>query len=174
MVNKLARGQAATWTVLSSFGSMLALQGPALAQSVSPGVPVYQGTAFVTGVSSGCAAGAASVGDDYTILYRELPAIGNALYGGGVAFVAPLSSVSYVLPAGVALIGGRQTFSTVAAHAESPDVGPFQYSGSLDLTISPEMLTPLTPSVYITGTVGNMFGNSGCAVTIRAALALRP
>ena len=170
MVKKLARGLAATW----AFGSMLAPAGSASAQNVSPGVPVYQGTAFVTAVSSGCAAGAASVGDDYTILYREFPETGNALYGGGVAFVAPLSSVAYVLPAGVVLIGGRQTFATVRVHGESPDVGPFQYTASLDLTIAPEMLTPSTPSVYITGTVGDMFGNSGCAVTIRAALALRP
>jgi hypothetical protein len=131
---KLAFLFAATWAVCACAGSAMAQQGSVAPPTVSTGVPVYQGTAFVS----------------------------------------PISSVSYVLPAGVSLLGGYQTFPSVSAHGESSDVGPFNYTGSLNLTIAPAPLTPSTSNVYITGTVGDIFGYAGCTVTIRAALALRP
>ena len=174
MSKKLAYLFAAIAAVSAWAGVAMAQQGLAAAPKVSTGAPVYQGTAFVIGVSNGCAPSGTSIGDYYTMLYRELPETGNNSYGGGVAFITPISSVSYVLPAGVSLIGGHQTFSNVSAHGESSDVGPFDYAGSLNLTIAPALLTPSTPSVYITGTVGDILGYAGCNVTIRAALALRP
>jgi len=149
--------------------------GHALAQSAAPvaSAPVYQGAAFVTAVSSGCAADQASVGDYYTILYRPTAQTGPS-FGGGVALVTPSSSYSYVLPKGVSLNGGLQNFPQVSVHGESSQVGPVNYTGSLDLTISPSTLTAKTTSVFITGTVGDVFNFTGCNVTIRAALALRP
>jgi hypothetical protein len=171
---KLAFLFAATWAVCACAGSAMAQQGSVAPPTVSTGVPVYQGTAFVIGVSDGCASSVPAVGDYYTMLYRAFPETGNTLYGGGIAFVTPISSVSYVLPAGVSLLGGYQTFPSVSAHGESSDVGPFNYTGSLNLTIAPALLTPSTSNVYITGTVGDIFGYAGCTVTIRAALALRP
>lgn len=160
---------AATWAVHAFIGQALAQTAPTAA-SVAP---VYQGTVFIVGVSSGCEPGQASVGDYYTMLYRQIAQAGSS-FGGGVAFVTPRSSFSYVLPKGVSLNGGRQNFPTVRVDGKSSQVGPLNYTGSLDLTISPTTLTATTPSVYITGTVGDIFSYAGCNVTIRAALALRP
>ena len=146
---------------------------PAAAPAVSTGVPVYQGTAFVTAVTSACATNF-GVGDYYTMLFRQLVESGNTSYGGGIAFFSPRSAVAYVMPANKPLNGGKQSQTSVNAHGESSKVGPFSYTGGFNLTISPATLAASTPNVTITGTVTNFFNYSGCTVTIRAALALRP
>ena len=141
--------------------------------TVSTGVPVYQGTAFVTGVA-GCVSSNIPVGDAYVMLYRQLVEPNNTVYGGGIAFATERSSTSYVMPANQPLNAGKQVQTSVNAYGESSKVGPFSYTGGFNLVISPSTLTATTPAVTIKGTVSNFFNNTGCTITIRAALALRP
>jgi len=142
--------------------------------TVSTGVPVYQGTAFITAVTTACTANNIVVGDYYTMLYRQLVEAGNTSYGGGIGFATERGSVSYVMPANQPLNAGKQVQTSVNAYGESSKVGPFSYTGGFNLVISPSKLSAMSPGVTIKGTVTNFFNDTGCTATIRASLALRP
>jgi hypothetical protein len=103
------------------------------------------------------------------MIYRQQPRPDVTAYGGAIAFVSGRSAVSYVMPANMQLNSGSETAN---AYGESSLVGPYSYTGTLDLTIS----NPAGPAagVTITGTVGNIYNYTGCTVTIEASLALRP
>ena len=64
-----------------------AQSSPAVAATVSTGVPVYQGVAFVTAytdaTAGACENAGLGVGSYVTITYRELVELGNTTYGGG-------------------------------------------------------------------------------------------
>jgi hypothetical protein len=149
---------------------------PAAAPALSTDVPVYQGTAFVTAVTSVCTTNKIAVGDYYTMIFRQQPRPGNTVYGGGIQFNSERSAVSYVMPASTALNGGVQNQPSVSGYGASSEAGPFSFTGGFDLTISPATLNPTTPAaaITITGTVANFFDYTGCTITIRAALPLRP
>jgi hypothetical protein len=149
-------------SALSAFAiAVLGQQAFADGARVSTGEPVYQGTAFITAVTSSCTANSINVGDYYTILYRQLPESGNTVYGGGIAFFGSRSALSYVLPANTALNGGQQKVNSVTVYGQSSKVGP-------------ATRTATTPSVQINGTVGSFFNYTGCTITVRSSLALRP
>jgi hypothetical protein len=152
-----------------------AQSGPAAPATVSTGVPVYQGTAFILTVNTACTNNGVNVGDYDTMLYRPLAESGKN-YGGGIDFNSERSAVSYVMPANTPLNGGVQNHSSVAIYGESSKVGPFSGTGGFNLQISnPGTVAAPAPSVTITGTVNNLWNySSSCNVTIRAALALRP
>lgn len=133
-------------------------------------VPIYQGTAFFTAVAGTCASDGVAVGDYATMIYRQQPRPSVSSYGGAIAFVSRRSAVSYVMPASTALNSGNQP--SVSAYGESSLVGPYNYTGAFNLTIS-NPAGP-APGVTITGTVADIYDYTGCTVTIEASLALRP
>jgi len=143
------------------------------APTLSTGVPVYQGTAFWTAVSNACASFGVSVGDYYMMTYRQAVEPGNSDYGGGIALNSDRLGVAYVLPANQPLPAGHQVH-TVTVTGLSSKVGPYQYSSTMNLTISPNTTTGSTSAVTITGTLTNFFAYTGCNVTFRSALSLRP
>ena len=156
---------------LSLATAVMAIAVCPTAGSATTDVPVYQGTAFITAVTgSACATNGVAIGNYSTMIYRQQPR-SNSTYGGAIQFVSGRSAVSYVMPANTALNGGVTNVS-VDAYGESSLVGPFNFSGGFDLTISDP--TGPAPGVTIAGTVANMWGVSGCSATIEASLALRP
>ena len=145
----------------------------ALTQTVNP--HIYQGTAFVTGVTSACTANGVAIGDYDTMEYRQLAESGNASYGGGVSFVSGRSTVSYVMPATMPLNSGTQNQPSLTVYGQSGEAGPYNYPAGFNLTISsPGTSTSPAAYVTITGTVTNFFNYTGCTITIGAALELRP
>jgi hypothetical protein len=154
-----------------------AQSSPAATPALSTDVPVYQGGVFVTAVTSACTANNIAVGNYWTMDFRQLPRpVNTAHFGGGFEFVSDRSSLSYVMPPGTPLNGGHTVQTSVTAYGESGEAGPYNYTGAFNLTISPATLNATTPSavVTITGTVADLWDYTGCTVTIRAALALRP
>ncbi len=163
-----------------------AQSGPAAPATVTTGVPVYQGTAFILTANSACTSNGVNVDDYYTMLYRPYPKSGNTVYGGGIQFNTDRSTVSYVLPANTNLLPANEVQSSVDINGQSSKVGPFctgggascgsGTGGSFSLTISnPGTTAAPAKSVTITGTVNNLWNfSSSCNVTIRAAMSLRP
>ncbi len=149
---------------------------PAAAPAVSTDVPVYQGVAFFTAVSgTACTSNGFNVGDWYVMEYRQLPRPSHTTYGGGIQFASERSAFSLVMAPGANLNGGVQNHPSVDGYGESSEAGPFSFTGGFDLTISsPGTAAAPAASVTITGTVANFFSYTGCTVTIRASLALRP
>jgi hypothetical protein len=162
-------------SITAAFGGAGAF-APSTSSAVTQTVnaPVYQGTAFVNGVTSACATNGIAVGDYYTIIYRQLAESGSA-YGGGVQFDDGRSAVSYVMPANEALNSGTQNQPSVTAYVQSSEADPTSYTAGFDLKISsPGTAKKPAADVTITGTVANFFNDTGCTVTIGAALELRP
>ena len=151
-----------------------AQSSPVAAPALSTDVPVYQGVAFVTAVTSACTTNKIAVGDYYTMIFRQQPRPGNTVYGGGIQFNSERSAVSYVMPANTALNGGVQNQPSVSGYGASSEAGPYSFTGGFDLAISPATLTSTTQVVIMKGTFANFFGYTGCTITIRAALPLRP
>jgi hypothetical protein len=172
--------------VCSAGAPAQAQSSPAAAATVSTGVPVYQGTAFILKVNAACTNNDVNVGDYLTMLYRPFAESGNTSYGGGIGFSNERAAVSYVLAAGQNLTPANEVQSSVDINGESSKVGPFCSGGgstcgsgpggSFNLTISnPGTAAAPANWVTITGTVNNLWNySSSCNVTIRAALALRP
>jgi hypothetical protein len=147
--------------------------------TVSTGVPVYQGVAFVTAytdaTADACENAGFAVGSYDTMIYRQLVESGNTSYGGGFGFANERDGFSFVMPAGKPLNSGTQKLTTASFYGESSQVGPYSYTGAFDLKISsPGSATKPKASVTISGTVTNYYGTTGCDVTINAALTLRP
>ena len=145
---------------------------PTAGSALSTDVPVYQGTAFVTAVTSACTTNGVAIGNYATMIYRQQPRPKITAYGGAIQFVSGRSAVSYVMPASTALNGGETNLASVNAYGELSLVGPYSFTGGFDLTISDP--TGPAPGVTITGTVSNLWGYAGCTATIEASLALRP
>lgn len=159
--------------VAGTMAATFSLGAPA--HAVSTVVPVYQGTAFVKGVTSACTTNGIAIGDFYTMIYRQLVEPSNTSYGGGVSFITERSAVSYVMPASKPLNSGTQTQSSLTAYGESGEAGPYNYSAGFSLKISsPGTVKKPAADVIITGTLTNFFNYTGCTITIGAALELRP
>jgi hypothetical protein len=156
-----------------------AQSSPAVAATVSTGVPVYQGVAFVTAytdaTAGACENAGLGVGSYVTITYRELVESGNTTYGGGFGIANDRDGYSYVAPANTEFKNGTQKQTSVTFNGQSSSAGPYSFTGGFNLKISnPGSMKKPAAYVTISGTLTNLYGVTGCNVTINAALALRP
>lgn len=141
---------------------------------------VWQGSAFITAVSSACATNnTAAVGDDYTIVYRPI-IVGSAGNGvtndAGLSFFSGRNGMHYFTKVGVAFkASGDAYFVYLGSRATSGDSGSTADPPTIPyaLTIKPAPITTTTPTVTISGTVDDFFGTTGCNISFTSALDLR-
>jgi hypothetical protein len=132
---------------------------------------VWQGNVFVTSVTPTCTAtGVTSVGNFYTAVYRPNIAPPPTNQANEALTVATPRSAFLLAATGKTLRG--------KAKADGVEIGSrailSEMPTTVDLKITPVTITKSTPVVQISGTINNLFNETGCNVGVVGALGLRP
>lgn len=152
-----------TFAVLMLFSASLAA-GPAAARTN------WQGEAFIVAVNGSiCTDDGWGVGSNFLVTY--LPA--NIDNNGTSSFLAlhgnRRHATSFRVSGGFA---GGKAYSAVAIGSAGQF---FTYTGSFTaFSRSPSTVTVTTNTIAFTTSIANFAGNSGCTVTLRGAMTLRP
>ncbi len=162
--------------------ALSALALPGQAQAVTP--QVWQGTAFISGFTTpaakeACTAdNAASVGDDYVLVYRPIIAgstTNPSSSDEGLSFFGGRNGVHYFTADGGSFATPSDAYIIVLdSHASSSQVSNTTVAPAIPYALKiTKSITAKTPSVTISGSIGNFFNVSGCDITFTASLDLR-
>jgi hypothetical protein len=126
-------------------------------------VNVWEGYATITASSPQCSGtGGTNPGDTLVSIYRpQIASTDTPTYLSFVLLRAAFTQENTSEPTVHQMNGsGNYTGFEVGSHAFFS-----QYTGTYNLTVTPAIVTGLTPSVTIDGTIINFFNITGCNVT---------
>ena len=128
--------------------------------------PSWQGTFFVTDVTSQCAASGNTVGEFGTILYRPILNPGDS--PEGLSFYFTRSAETIISQASNGSFRGTANYSGVEfGHSVHPNA----FTGSSTIAISPANVSSSTVEITIKGHLNNFFNNNpDCDVNFEATL----
>lgn len=156
-----------------AFGTFaLAVALPWCAWAAGPGsTETFQGDIFITAAPSACGTTAA-VGDYYRVLYRAKVATSDP--ADAFVFIGGRSAFRISSQASSGSLNGAST--TLNAYFDSRGSFYSGVAGNSSLTFSPFSGTSVTATanIKVTGNVTSFYGVSGCDITIRGDLTLRP
>jgi hypothetical protein len=166
---------AATAVVLTF--SVFGLAGQA--RAVTP--QVWQGTAFISGFTTPAAkeactaANAASTGDDYVLVYRPIIAgstTNPSSSDEGLSFFGVRNAVHYFTADGGSFATPSDAYIIVLdSHASSSQVSNTTVAPAIPYAMKiTKTITVNTPSVTISGSIGNFFNVTGCDINFTASL----
>jgi hypothetical protein len=135
-----------------------------------PPPAVWQGDLFILTASAACSGSGVVPNNFYRSVYRPniaLPPKGQA----PEALALSTQRSEFILEATGKTLRGK-------ANASGTDVGSRAQvstaATTVDLVIVPAIIKANTLVVQISGTIRNLFNETGCTVTVRGALGLRP
>lgn len=127
----------------------------------------WQGTVMFTAVSPQCTSDGWAIGNNF--LSTFLPSgLSNNGADTSIAFLQQRNAYSFRLV-------GRPTAAKAYVGVGINSAGGF-YSTSgafYNFVMQPAVITATTPSIYVTGTVTNFAGTTGCTATFSGAYVLR-
>jgi hypothetical protein len=157
-------------TLAILIGAILAIGVSAASKAQVP-PSVWQGSVFVTSVTPTCTdTDVTAVGNFYTAVYRpNIPASPPNQANEALTLVTPRSA--FLLAATDKTLRGK-------AKADGVEIGSraivSEMATTVVLKITPATITKSTPVVQISGTINNLFNETGCNVGVVGALGLRP
>lgn len=132
----------------------------------------FQGEAFVIAAPSACGT-TATVGDFYRLIYRAKVASSDP--ADAVAFIGSRSEFRILSTSTSGSLNGASTTSN--AYFDSHVNFQSGLSGTTSLTFSSfqaSVAVQSSTNIKVSGTVTSFFGVSGCDITMRGVLTLRP